>query len=128
MAVGLKPTVANSEGDALFNATAFTGPATLFVKLHIGDPGAAGTSSAAANTTRKSIDFGAYSAGSAASVTAQAWTSVPNTETYTHMTIWDDVSAGNFLASGTVSGGAVTAGNDFTLAIGAVTTTYNLAA
>lgn len=127
MALGLKATVANSMLDAAFKNTAYTGPATLFVKLHVGAPGAAGTSNPAGNTTRKAITFGAASGGVSTSTSDENWTNVSTTETYTHFTIWDDVSAGNFMGSGALTANPVTAGDTFDLAIGAVTVTLLVA-
>lgn len=48
--------------DAIFNNTALQ-EASRFVKLHIGDPGEAGTANAAAETTRKSVTGAAASGG-----------------------------------------------------------------
>lgn len=114
MAEGMSVGQANASLD-----TVLTG--TTWVQLHTAAPGAAGTSNVAANSTRKSITMAAASAGDKASNSAAAWTTVPNTETYTHFTIWTASSAGTFLYSGTVTGGAVTAGNDFTIASGSLT-------
>lgn len=120
MATGIKAAQANSILDTLFG--------TSFIKLHVGDPGAAGTANPAANTTRKSVTWASASGGSKASGADLLWSSVPNTETYTHWSAWDDVTAGNFEASGTVSGGAVTASNDFKVASGGLTFGLTVAA
>lgn len=77
--------------------TAFTAPAGAFVKLHTGDPGAAGTSNVSAVTTRVSCAFSAASAGSKAlSASPTAW-SMTATETITHISFWDAVTAGTIL-------------------------------
>ena len=49
--------------DLVFNGTAYAGQATVYVKLHTGDPGEACTSNAATETTRQSTTFGAASGG-----------------------------------------------------------------
>lgn len=121
MALGHKASVANSALDAIYRNTSYTGPATLFVQLHVGAPGAAGTSNVAGNTTRKAITFGAASGGVSTSTSDENWTNVSTTETYTHFSIWDASSAGNFIGSGTLTANPVTAGDTFDLAIGAVT-------
>lgn len=88
--------------------------AAPYVKLHLGDPGEAGTASAAAETTRKAITFSAASAGSMASSATVTWTNVSNTETYSHWSMWDASTAGNCLWSGAFSSSAaVTAGDTF---------------
>lgn len=128
MAVGLAPATANAFLNALGNATDYTAPADRFIKLHIGDPGAAGTANAAGNTTRKTISFGAAAGGAMSNDVAVTWTSVSTTEDYTHASFWDDVSAGAFLFSGTITANAVTAADDFTLPIGDIDLSFSVAA
>jgi hypothetical protein len=72
------------------------------VKLHIGDPGAAGTANAAALTTRNALTMNAASAGSMSLATLAAFVGV-STETITHLSVWDAVTAGNLLATGALS-------------------------
>jgi hypothetical protein len=104
--------------DCLFNATTFTGITDVYVKLHTGDPGDAGTSNAAGETTRKIATFGASSGGAVSNDAALTWTNVSTSEDYTHFSLWDNVSAGNCLGTGTITANAVTAGDTFTIAIG----------
>jgi len=119
MTVGLASGVANSFLDALGNATNYTAPAGFFVKLHLGDPGAAGAGNPAANTTRQSASMAAASGGAITNDTAVTWTSVSNTETYSHVSFWSASSAGTFLGSDDLAvARAVTAGDTFTIAIG----------
>lgn len=122
MTVGLASATANSILNALCRNTAWTQPAAIYVKLHIGDPGASAASNAAGNTTRQQATFGTNaSAGSIANTVAVTWTSVSTTETYTHYSAWDASSNGNFLFSGTLTANGVTIGDTFTVAIGALT-------
>jgi len=122
MTVGLNASVANSLLNALFRATNYTAPTAVWVKLHIGDPGAAGTSNPAANTTRVQGTFGTTASGGAiANTAALDWTNVPNSEDYSHASVWDANAAGNFLWSGVITANAVTAGDNFQIAIGALT-------
>lgn len=89
---------------------------SVYIKLHTGDPGEAGTSNAATETTRKLIAFSAASGGSMASSAAISWTNVSTTETYTHWSAWDNSSAGNCLWTGALNASAaLTAGDTFTL-------------
>jgi len=119
MAIGLASGVANAWLDAICNATNYTAPAGFFVKLHLGDPGAAGATSPAANTTRQSASMAVASGGAITSDAAVTWTSVPNTETYSHVSFWSAVSAGTFLGSDDLAvSRAVTAGDTFTIATG----------
>jgi hypothetical protein len=123
MALGFKASVANSLNDAALRAGTFTGAATLFIELHTAAPGAAGTTAVAGNSTRKAIAFNASSGGVSASTSDVTWTSVSTSETYTHFAIWDAVSAGNFIGSGTITANAVTSGDNFTITAGTATLT-----
>lgn len=114
MATSYSAYTANKWLDALFNATAFS-VTTVYIQLHTADPGAAGTTAVATNSTRKTVSMAAPASAAITSDAAITWTAVSTTETYTHFTLWDASTAGNFLGSGTVTGGAVTSGTDFTL-------------
>ena len=121
MALGWSETTANALLNAVFRGAAYSSPAGIYAKLHVGDPGAAGTSNPAVETTRKAIAFGTGADDGAVSNTAAAsWTSVAGTEDYTHISLWDAVSGGNFIISGTITAAPVQAGDDFTLPIGDV--------
>ena len=88
--------------------------AGTYVKLHTGDAGEDGTSNAAANTSRQSVTFSAASSGAIASSNTPTWTNVPNTETYSHWSLWDASTAGNCLWTGALSSSAsVVAGDTF---------------
>lgn len=108
------------------NGTSFTAPAAIYAKLHTGDPGEAGTANAATNTTRQAITFGASSGGVITSSALVEWTSVSTTETYSHVSLWDNSTAGNCLGSGALTASkAVTAGDTFQLPSGQVTYTFD---
>ena len=106
--------------DAWAGRTTYTANAAVYLKLHTGDPGAAGTSNAAANTTRQAVTFGSAAASGAISNTAAVeWTSVSTTETYTHISAWTASSGGTFLGSDDLSSSAaVTAGDTFRIPVG----------
>jgi hypothetical protein len=126
MATGVSSYLANAWLDAVGNNTSFA-VATVYVKLHVGDPGANGTSNAATETTRKAASFAAASTGSIASDAAITWTNIAGSQDATHFTAWDNVSAGNFLFSGTITANAYTAGDTFTISSGALTVSLTLA-
>jgi len=111
MAEGLSAAAANSLLDTLLAAYPW-------VKLHIGAPGASATANAATNTTRKQATWAASSGGASSNATALSWTNVAGSEDYTHFSAWTASTAGSFGFSGTVTANAVTAGDDFTVAIG----------
>ena len=111
--------------DAVVNATTTGGglpTANVWVKLHVGDPGEAGTANPAGNTTRVQASFGAAASGTATSDADVAWTSVSTTETYTHISLWDASTAGNCLWSGALTASkAVNSGDNFTIPSGSLT-------
>jgi hypothetical protein len=93
-----------------------------WVQLHIGAPGAAGTTNPAGNTTRQQITSLA-SAASASKATSSAltWTSVSTAETYSKFSQKDASTAGNFEVSGSVTASAVSVGDTFTIPSGSLT-------
>jgi hypothetical protein len=104
--------------DAVFNNTSLAVAAT-WVKLHIGDPGEAGTANAAANTTRQSASWAAASGGTIATDAALTWTSVAATEVYTHISVWDASTVGNHLWNGPLDAPyQVSTGDTFTIPSG----------
>lgn len=109
----------NAIGNALRgggNGTSYTAPAAVYAKLHTGDPGEAGTSNAAGNTSRQAVEFGAASGGVISLSNTPSWTNVSTTETYSHISLWDNSTAGNCLGAGALTSSvAVTAGDTFTL-------------
>ena len=94
--------------------TAWTIPSNVYVKLHTGDAGEAGTTNAATETTRKVAAWATASSGSIATSATIEWTNVAATETYSHWSLWDASTAGNCLWTGALSSSAaVTAGDTF---------------
>lgn len=126
MATGLSAYTANKFLDALGNATAFS-VADVYIKLHVGDPGANGTSNAATETTRKVVTFAAASNGSIASDSAATWINIAGSQDATHFTAWDNLTAGNFLFSGTITSNPYTAGDTVTIASGSLTASLTIA-
>lgn len=120
MTVGLATTpVANAFLNAIRSGgTTMTVVAGTFVKLHTGDPGAAGTSAAAAgDTSRKAVTQSAAATGAIAlNGTAPVFTNGGTTETITHISVWDASTAGTFLYSvALTTPQAWVSGNTFTL-------------
>jgi hypothetical protein len=119
--------------DAVLNvrrATSFTA-FTEYLKLHTADPGAAGTTAASAETTRKALTYGAPSTVStnrSMTATAVSWTSwTAGSETISHVSGWDVSSAGNFIESGALAASKGVANGD-TLTITPTATQGGLAA
>lgn len=126
MATGLSDYLANKFLDAVGNATNYSA-SNVYVKLHIGDPGANGTTNPATETTRKLVSFSAASSGGLTSDADVSWSNIAGSEDATFFTVWDNLTAGNFLFSGTVAGNAYTAGDTFTIPSGSLTVSLTLA-
>ena len=94
--------------------------AAVWVKLHSADPGAAGATAPAANTTRQQATCATAAATGTISNTAVVeWLSVSTTEVYSHVSFWTASTAGTFLGSDDLSTTAsVTAGDTFRIPIG----------
>lgn len=123
MTIGLASSVLNGWLDALCRAVNYTAPTAFWVKLHLGDPGAAGAGSPAANTTRVQATFGAAASGGSIANTADLnWTSVPNAETYSHVSFWTASTSGTFLGSDDLNTPRLVAiGDNFTIPTGSLT-------
>jgi hypothetical protein len=126
MATGLSAYTANKFLDALGNATAFS-VTDVYIKLHVGDPGANGTSNPATETTRKVVTFAAASNGTIASDSAATWTNIAGSQDATHFTSWDNLTTGKFLFSGTITSNPYTAGDTVTIASGSLTASLTVA-
>ena len=109
MALGLSAAEANS---------IINGLDASWIQLHTNDPGAAGTTAVATETTRKQISLATASGGAAVSDADISWTTIAGSEDATHFSLWDASTAGNFLFSGTITAAAYSAGNTFTISSG----------
>ena len=123
MTIGLAATVLNGWLDALCRGVNYTAPTAFWVKLHLGDPGSAGAGNPAANTTRVQATFGSAASGGSIANTADInWTSVPNAETYSHVSFWTASTAGTFLGSDDLNTSrTVAVGDNFTIPTGSLT-------
>ncbi len=120
MATGTSAAGANTALDAL--AAAYP-----WIKLHVGDPGAAATSNAATETTRKQATWSAASGGTVASSNALTWTAIAGSQDATHFSAWTASSAGTFGFSGTITANSYTAGDTYNVAAAALTASLTLA-
>lgn len=96
MTVGISTAnVANIVLDWLRGVAPATVPG-LWVKLHIGDPGAAGTTNPSVVTTRVQATMNVASGGSITlSAVSGSW-SMTASESITHISVHDAVTGGNF--------------------------------
>lgn len=135
MALGLAPATATIILDWLVNGGDPAIRSTIWVELHIGDPGASGTANraaAGAGIVRKDISnaFSAAAAGAVTNDVEVAWTSgqVTNSEDYSHYSVHSAVTAGTFYWSGLITANAVVAGDQFKILVGDFDLTFALAA
>jgi hypothetical protein len=120
MTVGVAVATANSLLN-VFRGVTMPG-LSLFMKVHVGDPGAAGTANPSATTTRNAVTWAAASGGSMAlsSIGTYAMTT---TETASHVSFWDAATSGTFLESAALSSG-VPVINGSTLTFTVITLAY----
>lgn len=128
MALGFSSAQAAAILNGFANATAYTGAANTWMALHVGDPGAAGTSNPATETTRHEVTWAPASGGTVANDAAVTWTNIAGSQDATHFSLWSLVAGGTFLGSGTITANAYSAGDTYNIAIGAATITVNTAA
>jgi hypothetical protein len=98
--------------------TNFTAPVAAYVKLHTADPGAAGATAAAVGSATRVVVTYAAPSGNAIALTGTApvWTNGGTSETLTHISVWDAITAGNFDYSAALTASqAWASGNTFTL-------------
>ena len=128
MADNVAAGVANSILGLLLNGTAFAGFSATYVQLHVGAPGAAGTSNVAGNSVRQGAgSFATPSGGSTSNSAAINWTSVSTSETYSHVSLWSAASGGTFIASGSITAAAILAGQNFQIPVGGMSVTLPVA-
>lgn len=89
---------------------------SIYVKLHVGDPGENGTSNASGETDRHAVTFAAASGNTMTSTsTAPEWTNWKTAhagETITHFSLWTASTAGNCLGYGATNSPRTMAAGD----------------
>lgn len=98
MAWGISTYLANKILDHICRNVAYTPPATVYAKMHTGDPGAAGTANASSVATRYACAFNAAASGSISQSNTPEHT-LGATESIAGVSFWDHPTAGNFLWS-----------------------------
>ncbi|MBF9328470.1 phage tail fiber protein [Mycobacteroides chelonae] len=98
MAWGLSSYLTNKILDHICRNVAYTPPATVYAKMHTGDPGANGTANASSVATRYACTFAAAASGSISQSNTPEHT-LGSTENIAGASFWDHPNAGNFLWS-----------------------------
>lgn len=98
-----------------------------WVKLHVGDPGAAGTANPATETTRKQATWRASASGATSQSNALTWTNIAGSEDATHFSVMTASTAGTVGFTGTITANAYVAGDTYTIAIDDLDVAYTLA-
>lgn len=119
MAVGMHTVNLANKWLDMLGGTAFTAPTNTYAKLHTADPGAAATTAPSSVTTRVILSWAAAASGSKAiQATFPSWASWAGTspETLTHISVWDNLTAGVVLFTAALTASkTVTTGDTFTL-------------
>lgn len=114
------PATRNAWLTALVGGTPYANSA-VWARLHVGDPGSLGIANLATNSTRMTATYDVPVAGVSPNLTALVWTSVPASETYTHISLWSAAVDGVLLGIDQLPAPVpVTVGGTFTIAIGAL--------
>lgn len=120
MATGFSTAAANTHLDN-------QGTTYSWIQLHTGDPGSAGTSNVATETTRKQATWSSASSGAKTTSADLSWTSVAGSEDFTHFTMWTAETGGTFGGSGTITSNSVTTGDTFTIPAGSLDLSLSVA-
>lgn len=96
MTVGKAAATANAYLN-VYRSTNYTGVA-VYLQLHTGDPGSAGTANVSGMTTRNAVTFASPSGGSMALSSVSAFT-MTGMEDITHGSLWTASTSGTFLES-----------------------------
>jgi hypothetical protein len=126
MAVGLIPAVAANVWTGVADLTTY-----VWIQLHIGDPGAAGTANVAIEADRMQLTGSpawTVSGGLMTNAADVEWEAVAAGEDYTHFSAWTLASGGACGFTGTITALPVTAGDNFRIPAGALDVTLNVAA
>ena len=113
--------------DALFNNVSLS-VANTYIKLHIGDPGEAGTANPAVHTTRVAASWANASGGSIATDAAVTFAGMTAAETISYVSVWDALAngTGNCIGSGPLSPSRTVAiGDTLNFPSGSITVTLD---
>lgn len=116
--------IATPGANAFLDGTAL--PATLYVQLHIGNPGTNGTANVASDTTRVSFTRSAASGGAVTNATEIQWLDWPATETVTHISIWGSSVGGICWFIDNVVDEVIQTGDSITIVAGALSITLSV--
>lgn len=109
--------------DAWAGRAAYSASAAVYVQLHTGDPGAAGTANVAASNTRVAATFGAAPSAGAISNTTEIQLDVTASEVLTHVSCWSAAAAGTFLGSDDIASATAVSGDKIVLPVGQIVLT-----
>ena len=107
--------------NAFLNGTALD--ATLYVQLHLGDPGTNGTANVAVETRRKSFTRTTSTVGTVDNVALIEWLNAAATETITHITVWSASSGGTAWFADDIANVAVNIGEVIQIDVGTLNIT-----
>jgi hypothetical protein len=110
--------VRNAWLTAVTGGVAYSNP-ELWVQVHIGDPGSAGTDNPAANTQRQRPTWFVSTGGSVSNDASITWIALPASETYTHISLWSLAVGGTLVGTDNLAAPApVVSGGNFAIGPG----------
>ena len=95
---GFTPYFVNKIMDHCVGGVSWTPPTTIYVQLHLGDPGPDGTANVSATTTRKPAAWSAAANGQVSITTDITWTAAAK-ESISHISHWDALTSGHCVAT-----------------------------
>lgn len=95
---GLTEYVVNKIVDHAFRGVTWTPPTTLYLKAHLGNPTDTGLEFPSAVTTRQLATLSVSSGGLTTLTVDVHWTATAR-EAWSHVSVWDDVTAGHCVAT-----------------------------
>lgn len=111
MSVGPTSYLVNKLLDLAFRNVAWTPPAIVYVKAHVGDPGAAGAANASTQTTRYATSWAAAVSG-LINISGTPEVTLIGTETISHVSYWDAPTGGNCMWTAQASVSKAGSAND----------------
>lgn len=107
--------------NAFLDGTAL--PATLYMQLHLGNPGTAGTANLSAVGVRKVFSRTTATLGVVTNSTQIQWLDVPASETITHVSIWGSLTGGICWFVDDIANQGIFTGDSVTIVIGVLSIT-----
>lgn len=108
--------------NAILDGTALG--ATLYLQMHVGNPGPNGTANIAASSTREGFTRTGASGGVVTNASEIQWLDVPSTEDISHLTVWSAATLGTCWFVDDIPDESIFTGDSVTIVVGALSITF----